>query len=84
MAVAGQVAALDLKANTSPAMTTTDRQVDAQILIHAPDGISANSRFYLGVQLTHKPGWHTYWINPGDSGLPTTLNWTLPLSLIHI
>jgi thiol:disulfide interchange protein/DsbC/DsbD-like thiol-disulfide interchange protein len=24
------------------------------------------------------PGWHTYWSNPGDSGLPTTIDWTLP------
>jgi thiol:disulfide interchange protein/DsbC/DsbD-like thiol-disulfide interchange protein len=24
------------------------------------------------------PGWHTYWQNPGDSGEPTTINWTLP------
>lgn len=23
-------------------------------------------------------GWHTYWLNPGDSGLPTTIEWTLP------
>ena len=23
-------------------------------------------------------GWHTYWSNPGDSGLPTTIEWTLP------
>jgi thiol:disulfide interchange protein len=23
-------------------------------------------------------GWHTYWRNPGDSGEPTTLTWTLP------
>ena len=22
--------------------------------------------------------WHTYWQNPGDSGLPTKLTWTLP------
>jgi thiol:disulfide interchange protein DsbD len=25
-----------------------------------------------------QPGWHTYWRNPGDSGGPTTLAWTLP------
>src|SRR6516165_11138084 len=25
-----------------------------------------------------EPGWHTYWSNPGDSGLPTTIEWTLP------
>ncbi|HEX8569885.1 MAG TPA: protein-disulfide reductase DsbD domain-containing protein [Caulobacteraceae bacterium] len=25
-----------------------------------------------------KPGWHTYWRNPGDSGEPTRLAWVLP------
>ncbi len=29
----------------------------------------------LGILLRHEPHWHTYWINPGDSGLPTTLAW---------
>ncbi len=24
------------------------------------------------------PGWHTYWINPGDVGQPTVLTWTMP------
>lgn len=23
-------------------------------------------------------GWHTYWINPGDSGLATVIEWQLP------
>lgn len=32
----------------------------------------------FGLLLRHQPHWHTYWINPGDSGLPTTLEWTLP------
>jgi thiol:disulfide interchange protein len=34
----------------------------------------------LGVALRveHDPEWHTYWRNPGDSGLPTKLVWTLP------
>jgi len=22
--------------------------------------------------------WHTYWVNPGDSGAPTVINWQLP------
>ena len=35
----------------------------------------------LGLLLRHEPHWHTYWINPGDSGLPTTLAWTLPPGL---
>ena len=25
-----------------------------------------------------EPGWHTYWINPGDFGEPTAVEWTLP------
>ena len=35
----------------------------------------------VGLLLRHEPHWHTYWINPGDSGLPTTLTWTLPPGL---
>src|SRR5262249_40015247 len=25
-----------------------------------------------------EPNWHTYWANPGDSGEPTSIAWTLP------
>ena len=32
----------------------------------------------VALRLKMKPGWHTYWRNPGDSGLPTTLDWKLP------
>lgn len=32
----------------------------------------------VALRLKLAPGWHTYWLNPGDSGLPTTLAWKLP------
>ncbi len=32
----------------------------------------------LGLRFVHEPHWHTYWINPGDSGLATKLAWQLP------
>src|SRR3974390_1419563 len=32
----------------------------------------------IALRLAIAPGWHTYWRNPGDSGLPTTLAWQLP------
>jgi len=32
----------------------------------------------LGLVLRHDPQWHTYWRNPGDSGLPTQLMLNLP------
>ena len=33
---------------------------------------------WVALRLKPEAGWHTYWRNPGDSGLPTTLQWTLP------
>lgn len=34
--------------------------------------------FDLAVQLSVQPGWHIYWSNPGDSGMPPAVKWTLP------
>jgi len=56
-------------------------QVRAELLAHAPQGVQPGQTFWLGLQITHQPHWHTYWKNPGDSGLPTQLNWTLPAGL---
>jgi thiol:disulfide interchange protein DsbD len=32
----------------------------------------------LAVRLTLDPRWHTYWLNPGDAGLPLRVTWSLP------
>ncbi len=32
----------------------------------------------VGLKLRMTPQWHTYWKNPGDSGLPTRIQWVLP------
>ena len=58
-------------------VVTTD-QVRAELLAHAPDGVQAGKTLWVGLQLVHQPEWHTYWKNPGDSGLATVLQWTLP------
>ena len=39
---------------------------------------SPNQIFHIGVLFDIEPGWHIYWINPGDSGLPTKLKLHLP------
>ena len=62
---------------TSKSVVTTE-QIRAELLAHAPDGADVGKTVWLGLQLTHQPAWHTYWKNSGDSGLPTTLQWTLP------
>ena len=57
------------------------QQVRAELLVHAPQGLQAGQTFWLGLQIEHQPDWHTYWQNPGDSGLPTRLQWQLPTGL---
>jgi DsbC/DsbD-like thiol-disulfide interchange protein/cytochrome c biogenesis protein CcdA len=32
----------------------------------------------LAIHMRTKPGWHGYWLNPGDAGLPMTVDWHLP------
>ena len=32
----------------------------------------------LALHTEHEPHWHTYWLNPGDSGLATSIDWQLP------
>ena len=56
----------------------TTSEVRAELLAHAPEGVAAGKPLWLGLRIEHQPQWHTYWKNPGDSGLPTTLNWQLP------
>jgi len=61
-------------------------QVRATLLADAPAGVpvglapeaAPGQPVWVGLQIEHVPGWHTYWKNPGDSGLPVELNWMLP------
>ncbi len=59
----------------------TDRaatpQVEAQ-LVASVNAVMPGSEIYLGVNQKIIPHWHTYWVNPGDSGNATTISWTLP------
>jgi DsbC/DsbD-like thiol-disulfide interchange protein len=59
------------------AVVTTE-QVRAELVAHAPEGVTPGKPLWLGLAIDHAPHWHTYWKNPGDSGLPTTLQWQLP------
>lgn len=40
--------------------------------------IRPGEQFTIALRLSMDPGWHTYWRNPGDSGLPTAVDWLLP------
>lgn len=47
-------------------------------LVPEVESIRPGQPFNVGLLLHMDPEWHTYWKNPGDSGLPTRLTWTLP------
>jgi thiol:disulfide interchange protein len=47
-------------------------------LISEVSTIKPGEPFWVALRQTIKPHWHTYWKNPGDSGLPTEIAWTLP------
>lgn len=40
--------------------------------------IAPGQVFWVALRQKIRPGWHTYWRNPGDSGEPTRIQWDLP------
>ena len=47
-------------------------------LVAAQDTVVPGQPLQVGLWLEHDPEWHTYWQNPGDSGLPTRIQFDLP------
>ena len=57
--------------------TDNAEHVTAKLLM-AQNGWYAGVTHYFALELTHADGWHSYWTNPGDSGLPTQLQLDIP------
>ena len=41
--------------------------------------VEPGGQFWVALRQKIRPGWHTYWKNPGDSGAPTRITWDLPV-----
>ncbi|PUE60744.1 protein-disulfide reductase [Limnohabitans curvus] len=72
---------LPSNAQTLASAVVSTPQLRAELVVHAPQGVQAGQPMWVGLQLTHQPEWHTYWRNPGDSGLPTQLELNLPAGI---
>ena len=59
------------------AMTARAAHTHVQLLLSA-DTTKPGDTIWAGVDMKMDAGWHTYWKNPGDSGIPTTIKWDLP------
>jgi thiol:disulfide interchange protein DsbD len=60
----------------SPDEASTE-QVKAQ-LVASVNAVHPGDEILVGVNQRIIPHWHTYWKNPGDSGMATTIDYELP------
>ena len=50
--------------------------IAASLVVEGP--VQPGQTVTLAIHMRPKPGWHGYWLNPGDAGLGMSLDWTLP------
>jgi DsbC/DsbD-like thiol-disulfide interchange protein/cytochrome c biogenesis protein CcdA len=52
------------------------RGIEPQLVAEGP--APAGGEVELAIHMRPAPGWHGYWLNPGDAGLPMDVQWQLP------
>src|SRR6186997_3082062 len=63
------------RAGAAPVVKT--EHVEAE-LVADKSAARPGTPMLVGLKLRMEEHWHTYWKNPGDSGLPTRVQWKLP------
>ena len=61
-----------------PAAAQLPRQnaIEPELIVEGPAVPGGDTE--LAILMHTKPGWHGYWLNPGDAGLPMSVEWELP------
>jgi len=67
-------AALGFTAPASAQVTASSPHAEGTILLER-SAATPGDTFLGALRLKMADGWHVYWINPGDSGLPPTATW---------
>lgn len=52
------------------------RGIEPQLMAEGP--APAGGEVELAIHMRPAAGWHGYWVNPGDAGLPMDVQWQLP------
>jgi DsbC/DsbD-like thiol-disulfide interchange protein/cytochrome c biogenesis protein CcdA len=56
--------------------TAHARGIEPQLVAEGP--APPGGEVELAIHMRTAPGWHGYWLNPGDAGLPMEVKWQLP------
>jgi thiol:disulfide interchange protein/DsbC/DsbD-like thiol-disulfide interchange protein len=56
------------------------RGIEPELVAEGP--APAGGEVELAIRMRPAPGWHGYWLNPGDAGLPTAVKWQLPKGFV--
>ncbi len=76
--LAGSILTLALYSPATAQLWRGDNShVEARLISDAA-AVTPGQRFRVGVLFTIEPAWHIYWINPGDAGMPTTVELQAP------
>lgn len=66
----------------APAQAAAVRSGPAEAeLVAEREALVPGAENWIALRLKPDAGWHVYWRNPGDSGIPTKLEWQLPKSV---
>lgn len=62
--------------STSAAAHSTEQVTVTLLPSHSQ--VAPGGTVQVGIRQVLAPHWHTYWVNPGDSGMATRVQWHLP------
>jgi thiol:disulfide interchange protein len=73
MLLSGHVSTISAQENTPSQPTPVKAELVSEDL-----SVQPGQPFWVTIKLTMEEGWHLYWKNPGDAGLPPEIQWKLP------
>ena len=65
----------------TPAVASQDRPVHIYPELILNGDVQPGKEIELAILMIPEPGWHGYWRNPGDAGLPMKIEWVAPKGL---
>jgi thiol:disulfide interchange protein DsbD len=62
----------------SRAQTIVENEYTTTEVIPEAAGFASGETLWFALRQELRDGWHVFWVNPGDAGLPLRLEWDLP------